>query len=296
MGLERSALPKTDPVSIACETHGLAGNFVLPDGASAGAPVPGVLFVGGPGPIPMSRYSDQGAKHWPVLWSEVMGDAGLAALCYDQRGSGLSSGLYHEADWNALYEDARAAAEVLSIQPEVGRIAAIAWGDGCSFALQLAVEGRVAALVLLAPPFHTSEERYARGVAALAAKRGLSDRVVQLRINQWKQEILATARRVEAGETTSSTDLGGRQVTTNLVRLLQTLTYSPAEAVPHVQAPALLLHGEDDSAIAPAESAAMASAMGDRAERITYPGAAHFLYREPQVLADATAWLKRSLT
>ncbi len=288
-------MPKTHPVSISCETHGLAGNLVLPDHASPDAPVPGAVFVGGPGPIPLTRYSDQGAKHWPVIWSDALGAAGLAALCYDQRGSGLSSGQYHDADWDGLFEDARAAADILSVQPEVSRIAAIAWGEGCNFALQLAMEGRVEAVVLLAPAYHTAEERYAADIARLAARNGLSDRVVQLRVKQWRQEILTVSERVQRGETTATTEVGGQQVITNLVRFLQTVAYNPAEVVPHVHVPALLLHGEDDTAISPAESEAMAKALGQKAERISYPGAAHFIYRENRAIQDTTAWLKRSL-
>jgi len=289
-------VPKTHPVSIRCETHGLAGNLVLPHDANQAAPVPGVLFPGAPGPLPQVRYSDEGAKQWPVLWSEAFGAAGLAALCYDQRGGGLSSGVYHEADWNSLLEDARAAADVLRLQPEVSRVAAIAWADGCGFALQLAAEGLVHALVLLAPPYHTAEERYAADIAALAARKGLSDRVVRIRVEQWKAELLATAGRVEQGETTSLTELGGgRTVTVNTARFLQAATFNPAALVPRVSVPALLLHGEDDTAVSPSESAAMAQALPGPCERITYPGVAHFVYRDPRAMADAADWLRRTL-
>lgn len=286
---------KTHPISVSCETYGLAGNLVLPDGASADSPVPAALIVGGPGPVPLHRYSTEGMKRWPVLWSEALGKAGLGALCYDQRGSGLSTGVYHEADWDALYEDVKATAELLSLQPEVSKIAAVAWGEGCAFALQLAAEGRVDALVLMAPAYHNAETRYARGIADLAARKGLSDRVVQVRINQWKDEIMATARRVEQGQTSATTEVGGQQVTTNLVRFLQSVAFDPSQVVPKVKVPVLLLHGEDDSVIPPSESDAIQQALRGPSDRITYPGVAHFLYRHNRATADAVGWLRHVL-
>lgn len=288
-------MPKLDPVSISSETHGLAGNLALPDQASAEHKVPAALIVGGPGPTPLQRYTAQGARQWPVLWSESLSEAGVGALCYDQRGSGLSSGQYHDADWDALYEDAKAVQEVLDVQPEVGGVAAIAWADGCNFALQLAAEGRVDALVLMAPAYHTAEQRYAAGIRELAARKGLSERVVQLRINQWRSEMEATISQVQQGVVTTTTDIGGQQVTTNLVRFLQTIAFNPAAVVPHVKVPVLLLHGEDDLVVPPSESAAMAGALNGPVERVTYPGVAHFLYRHPQAIKDAAAWLSRAL-
>jgi pimeloyl-ACP methyl ester carboxylesterase len=289
-------MPKTDPISIAAETHALAGNLVLPDKASHAQPVPGAVIIGGPGPTPLQRYSPEGAKQWPVLWTEALAAAGIAGLCYDQRGSGLSTGEYHEADWNDLYEDAKAAAEMLAIQPEVGPVAAIAWADGAGFALQLAAEAKVSALVLLAPTYYTADERYARGVTELAKRRGLSDRVVQIRINQWRQEIEAATKRAGEGHNTTVTDLGGgNTVTTNLTRFLQTVAFNPAEVVPKVNAPVLLLHGEDDIVVPPAESQAMAEALSTRPDRLTYRGVAHFIYRYSRPMGDATAWLNQVL-
>lgn len=289
-------MSKTHPISIGCETHGLAGNLVLPDGASAEAQVPGVVILGGPGPAPLQRYAENGVKQWPVLWSESLGSAGIGALCYDQRGSGLSTGTYHDADWQALYDDARAATEMLSVQPEINRIAAIAWADGCAFALQLAAEGILDALVLLAPAYHTAEERYAAQIARLARQRGLSDRVVQLRIEQWQREVMATAERVRQGETTATTEIGGQTVTTNLVRFLQTTAFDPAPVVAQIEVPVLLLHGEADTVVPPAESEAMAQALGKKADRITYRNEAHFLYRHIRAMKDAGAWLQQVLS
>jgi pimeloyl-ACP methyl ester carboxylesterase len=288
-------MSKTHPISIQSETHALAGNLVLPDGAAADAPVPGAMIVGGPGPVPLQRYSPEGLKQWPVLWTEALAAAGVAGLCYDQRGAGLSTGAYHEADWEALYADARGVAEMLAVQPEVKRVAAIAWGQSCPFALQLAAEGKVHALVLLAPAYHAEEVRYARSLSRLAAQKGLSERVVQLRVRQWKEQVAAIARRVESGEVTATVQLGDQQVSTNLARFLQTVTFDAKAVAGAVTVPVLLLHGQDDTAIWPEESEALAGALSGQTERIVYPGVGHFLYRHPQALADAARWLRQVL-
>lgn len=288
-------MAKTHPISITNEKHGLAGNLVLPEGAAQEHPVPGAVVLGGPGPVPLQRYSAEGARQWPVLWSEAFGAAGLAGLCYDQRGSGLSTGLYHEAAWEGLYDDAMAAAEMLAVQPEVSRVAAIAWGESAGFGLQLAAEGKVDGLILLAPGFLTAEVRYATQMADLAARKGLSDRVVQIRINQWRSEIESVVRRVEKGETTTVTDVGGRQVASNLLRFLQTVAFDPAQVAGLVKVPTLILHGEDDTAIRPFESESLAGALAGPVERIVYPGQTHFLFRHSEATADAAAWMKRLL-
>lgn len=287
-------MANTHPISITTETHGLSGNLVLPEGAARERPVSGAVILGGPGPVPLQRYSAEGARQWPVLWSEAFGAAGLAGLCYDQRGSGLSGGLYHEADSGGLYDDAMAATEMLALQPEVGRVTIIAWAEGTGFALQLAAAGKVDGLILLAPGFLTAEVRYAAHMAELAARKGLSDRVVQIRVNQWRSEIESVIKRVEQGQPTALTDIGGQQVATNLVRFLQTVAFDPAEVAGQVKVPTLILHGEADTAIRPDESAALAGALGGPVERILYPGQGHFLYRHPEATADAVAWVNRT--
>lgn len=286
-------MAKTHPISISNETHGLAGNLVLPEGASQDQPVAGAVVLGGPGPVPLQRYTTEGAKQWPVLWTEALGAANLAGLCYDQRGSGLSSGLYHEAGWEELYDDAKAAIEILAVQPEVKKVVAIAWADGAGFALQLAAEGKVDGLVLLAPGYHTAEARYANQMANLAARKGLSDRVVQIRVNQWRGEIQTVIKRVEQGERVAVTTLGDQPVNTNLVRFLQTVIFDPAPVARQVKVPTLILHGQEDNVVPAAESDALAGALGGPVERRVYPDQAHFLYRHQPAMADAAAWIRQ---
>lgn len=283
----------TYPISISAETHSLAGSLVLPEGAADATPVPGAVIIGGPGPLPLQRRAQDGTKNWPVRWAESFGAEGLACLCYDQRGSGESTGLYHEADWDDLYADAEAAAELLAVQPEVGWTAAIAWADGAGFALRLALDGKVDGLILLAAGALTAEARYAAQVARLAASRGLSERVVHLRVRQWQAQIADARRRVDAGEHTAETDVGGNRVVTNLRRFLAVADFDPRALAPDVTVPVLLLHGATDGVVPPVESELLRDSLAGPVERQVYLEEGHFVYRSARAIADAAAWLRR---
>jgi alpha-beta hydrolase superfamily lysophospholipase len=67
----------------------------------------------------------------------------------------------------------------------------------------------------------------------------------------------------------------------------------------HLRLPVLILHGEADSIVPPAGSAAFYEQMpGPDKERLTYPGAYHNLFIElnrNQVFADIVRWLERCL-
>lgn len=283
----------TDPIAITSETHSLAGTLVLPDGAGNDRPVPAALIVGGPGPLPLERRAQDGTPNWPLRWAEAFGAAGLACLCYDQRGSGESTGQYEDADWDDLYGDAAASAEILRLQPEVSRVIAVAWADAVGFALRLAAEGKVDGLILLAAGAHTAEERYREQVRRLAAGRGLSDRVVELRVRQWQAQLQAVRDRVAAGERVAETDIGGQRIVTNLRRFLAVHEFDPLAAARQVATPALLLHGAADTVVPPAESELLAETLAGPVERRVYPGEGHFLYRSDQAVADAVGWMQR---
>ncbi|CCH31624.1 hypothetical protein BN6_43420 [Saccharothrix espanaensis DSM 44229] len=88
----------------------LAGSLSLPEG---GAPVPGVVMVGGSGPS--DRDND---THFPPIRRHLV-DAGIAVLSYDKRGVGGSSGDWLDATIDDLASDAAAALDFLRARPEV---------------------------------------------------------------------------------------------------------------------------------------------------------------------------------
>ncbi|MFI9815946.1 alpha/beta hydrolase family protein [Saccharothrix variisporea] len=88
----------------------LAGSLSLPD---RGAPVAGVVMVGGSGPS--DRNND---THFPPIREHLV-DAGIAVLSYDKRGVGGSSGDWLDATIDDLAADAAAALDFLRARPEV---------------------------------------------------------------------------------------------------------------------------------------------------------------------------------
>ncbi|WP_051772847.1 alpha/beta hydrolase family protein [Saccharothrix sp. NRRL B-16314] len=88
----------------------LAGSLTLPD---RGAPVPGVVMVGGAGPS--DRDND---TYFPAIRRHLV-DAGIAVLSYDKRGVGGSSGDWVDATFDDLASDAGAALDFLRARPEV---------------------------------------------------------------------------------------------------------------------------------------------------------------------------------
>ncbi|GAB2979188.1 alpha/beta hydrolase family protein [Saccharothrix stipae] len=88
----------------------LAGALTVPD---TGAPVPGVVMVGGSGPS--DRHN---GNHFPAIRAHLV-DAGIAVLSYDKRGVGGSSGDWRDSTPADLAADAAAALDFLRAQPGV---------------------------------------------------------------------------------------------------------------------------------------------------------------------------------
>lgn len=291
-------MPKSQPFTISLDQYTLVGSVVLPDQIRSGERAPVAVILGGPDPVALTRYSSEGALRWPMAWSHAIAKAGIVSLCYDQRGSGQSTGEYADADRSDLLQEAREAVAMARVQPETAGVpcVAIGWGDGASFALQLAAEGAVDAAVLLAPPFRTAEARYEEQVRSLAQRNGLSERVVKLRVDQYRKEMTAIAQRVADGQTHSEQKVGDQTVTLNLSRFLQTANFDPAPVAAAVRKPVLLLHGDADPVVPPEESAMLASALQCPCRRITYPKLQHFIYQHPKAVADAVQWITQTLT
>lgn len=85
----------------------LSGTVVLPRGEG---PHPGVVLVHGSGPL---------TRRVPRYMAELFAHRGVAALVYDKRGTGASTGDWRGASHEALAEDATAAFRELRRQPEV---------------------------------------------------------------------------------------------------------------------------------------------------------------------------------
>ena len=86
----------------------LAGTLCIP--RSAGRH-PAIVFDQGSGPE--SRW---GTNRY---WADQFARAGIAALCYDKRGSGASTGDWRKADFNDLAHDCLAGVHLLKTHPDI---------------------------------------------------------------------------------------------------------------------------------------------------------------------------------
>jgi fermentation-respiration switch protein FrsA (DUF1100 family) len=147
-------------VSFANKEVQLAGTLAIPPGATG--PSPAVLFIHGSGPQDRDGNAPTGPgtkiNDFKVL-AYKLAEIGIASLRYDDRGVGLSSGDWREANLEDLVSDARAALEYLKSRSEVDpqRLFVLGWSEGGIIAPILASEGRVAGLITLAAPAHSLE-------------------------------------------------------------------------------------------------------------------------------------------
>jgi dienelactone hydrolase len=95
----------------------LAGSLLLPRSES---PLPAVVFVHGAGRQNREPYREVG---------EFFASQGIAALIYDKRGTGQSSGVYESHEpYENLVNDARSAIAFLKQRPEVAQSQIGIWG------------------------------------------------------------------------------------------------------------------------------------------------------------------------
>lgn len=85
----------------------LSGTLVFP---TTVGPHPGVVIVHGSGPL---------TRRGPRYMADLMAERGIAALVYDKRGTGKSTGAWQRASYEQLAMDANAALDHLLASPEI---------------------------------------------------------------------------------------------------------------------------------------------------------------------------------
>ena len=117
----------------------LSGSLYIPRG---GGLYPAIVMLQGSGPE--TRW---GANRF---WADYFGRRGIAALIYDKRGSGKSTGDWKTADFNALAGDALAAVDFLQLQAGIDpkKIGIHGHSQGASIAPLIASKSKSVAFVL----------------------------------------------------------------------------------------------------------------------------------------------------
>ena len=313
---EQAARPNDQAVTIPAYGFGLMGTLSQP--ASKPSPAfrfPAIVLVGGSGPIDREE-SVAGVPVFGQLAS-ALADAGFIVVRYDKRGVGQSGGRADTANLSDYADDAGAVAGFLKRRKDVdpARIAMLGYGEGGAVASVAASRGgSIAALVLVAAPGVTG--------GALALEQQM---LMLARLNTPEAERNAKLQLQQKLHLALITGTGLESVPADLRQRADTpwfrsfLVYDPAKVVKNLEQPILIVHGDLDREILPANADKLAAIArtrrgpaGAAVKLVKIPGVNHLLVpaqtgevEEYGKLADRTvtpgaasaigAWLKEAL-
>ena len=237
------------------ETIRLAAHWALPSGVRR---VPGIVLSHGFPQPPRGRIAS--GLTFPGLADRIAKEVGWAVLTFNFRGTGGSDGDFSISGW---MEDLRCAIDEAASRPEVTEVWLIGAGLGGSLSICCA-----------------AEDSRVRGVATLAAHSNLSD---------WLRDparFLTHARRMgvfRKPDAPSNTASWTREIK----------EFAPIAAASKLgDRPFLILHGSDDTIVAPTDAIELADAHGSADIRFVYH-AGHRLRHDPRAVATLLGWLDR---
>lgn len=286
----------------------LAGSLTLPD---RGAPLPGVVMVGGSGPS--DRDND---THFPAIRRHLV-DAGIAVLSYDKRGVGGSSGDWLDASIDDLASDAAAALDLLRARPEVrsGAVGLFGHSEGGWVVLRTTtLRDDVPWVVTNGGPGTTpaAQDRYELSTT-LRRTKGITDDEVDAALAAYDRVIEAGRRDADFAEAIGITQSPptaftehAAQVDERLWRFLKRKQdHDPIPDALRLRCPHLAIFGADDEVVPVADSIRLFTAAAchrHRDSRATltvevFPGADHRVRTDggtrlaPGYLDTLTRWI-----
>ncbi len=207
---------------------------------------PTIVLVAGSGPI--DRDSTVAGIPLFAQLAGQLAEQGYVVLRYDKRGVGQSGGRIETVTLQDYADDANAAVRFVSRRRDVDnrRIAVAGHSEGASVAMLLGREKRVAALVLMSAMGTTGRElvleqqQYLLNVAKVpeperSGKVDLQEKILEAAVDEDGWEALPAEVRP--------------LVDTPWYRSL--LTFNPAEIMPRVRQPVLILQGGLDTQVPP---------------------------------------------
>jgi uncharacterized protein len=238
-----------EPVRIPSNGFSLAGTLSKPAEASA-TPRPAVILTGGSGPADRDGL----AFGIPTLGelAGALADAGFIVVRYDKRGIGQSGGRPESASLADFSDDQRAATKFLSARKDVDpkRIAIAGHSEGGLISLlSAAKDKRIAAVVLIATPGIRGSELVLAQQQHLLSQSNLPDAERQKRIDLQKR--INDAAMTGKGLDALSPDIRRQIDNAEFQSLLNT---DPAKIIPDVRQPILVVQGELDTQVAPANA------------------------------------------
>lgn len=261
------------------------GSLALSVWPAEGRPHAVLLAVHGFGDYAPSTFSGP-APFWAA--------AGIAVYAYDQRGFGRNPSRGAWPGATALIADFGAvAAQIRARHPDTPLIA-LGHSMGAGVALAAVGEGRapqVDALILAAPAIAGGDRVGAvsrAGVWSMAKvmpdKRWTGEGLVRFQASDDIDALHALAADPLYLRSPSAREILG------LIRIMD----RAAAAAPAARAPLLVLQGEKDELVAPADVAAITATLSAPVRTILYPEGWHLLFRDRQkarVWADVRDWI-----
>jgi alpha-beta hydrolase superfamily lysophospholipase len=255
----------------------LAGTLSRPADRRQAGRLPAVILVGGSGPTDR----DSLVHGIPILGqlAGAIADAGFIVIRYDKRGVGQSGGRAESAGLEDYAADLRAAVEFAEDRDDVDdrRIVVIGHSEGGAVAMLAAAEDRrITAIGLLAASGVTGAELVLQQQAHLLdlAKASEAERAEKIALQRRIHEA------VISGAGWEDLPAGVRSQVDN-PEFRTILTHDPATILPETRQPVLILQGELDTQVAPANADRLAELARQRKGRavqvVTIPNVNHLL-------------------
>ena len=256
--------PNDEQVRIPGNGFVLAGTLSKPAQAGQGGTMrlPAVLLVGGSGPA-----DRDGLTFGIPIFGQLAGavaDAGFIVLRYDRRGVGRSGGRDEAATIADYADDARAAVKFLSDRKDVDpkRVAAVGHGEGGIVAMMAAArDRRIGALVLVATPGVTGAELYLEQVrhALDRTSRSAAEKQATLELQNRIQQAVLTGTGWES--------LAAYRKQADTPWFQSFLAFDPARVMRNIRQPVLIVQGELDTQVAPANAGRLEALASQRKNR-----------------------------
>jgi pimeloyl-ACP methyl ester carboxylesterase len=285
--------PTDAEVSIPANGFNLAGTLTAPPGVAGRLHQPAVVLVGGA--IPADR--DEVIAGIPVFAQLAKGlaDAGILVLRFDRRGGGQSGGRTDSATLSDYADDAIAAVRWLSKRDDVDRrrIVVAGYGDGGAAVLIAAARSRSIDGVV------TLDAAGSRGADSILRQqqRVLDDLKLPPAERQARIDLQTKIQSAVVSGTgwQGVPDAMRRQADTPWFKSV--LNYDPAQVLPKVKQPILVIQGDLDPLVPPAEADRLAELARARKnapplEVVHIPDADHRL-ASPKVAAAIAEWMKK---